>query len=131
MSQTGIIICDTGRKLPLRYAIGSVMKNQRQLVTLEARSKHRKLRATTRERQARQQGITRVNISFIGILVLLVAAVVLVLIPIGIVLVVSSVSRRKDDLAINPNLAPCPDCQKLISIHAPMCPHCGRPMKIA
>ena len=28
----------------------------------------------------------------------------------------------------NPNLAPCPDCGRLISIRATTCPHCGGPV---
>jgi hypothetical protein len=27
----------------------------------------------------------------------------------------------------NPNLAPCPDCGRLVSIHAEACPQCGHP----
>jgi hypothetical protein len=29
----------------------------------------------------------------------------------------------------NPNLAPCPDCGRLISIRATTCPHCGGPVQ--
>jgi hypothetical protein len=28
----------------------------------------------------------------------------------------------------NPNLVPCPDCNRLVSRVAPACPHCGRPL---
>lgn len=29
----------------------------------------------------------------------------------------------------NPNLTTCPDCHKEVSIHAKVCPHCGREFK--
>ena len=49
---------------------------------------------------------------------------------IGLVVAVVVVATRRSGAsqANNPNLAPCPDCGRLISIRATTCPHCGGPV---
>lgn len=60
-----------------------------------------------------------------------VLGILLLGLPLAIVVAIAILSRRPRDLEPNPNLAPCPDCHKLVSIHASACPHCGRPAKLA
>jgi predicted amidophosphoribosyltransferase len=43
-----------------------------------------------------------------------------------VVLLVTQKGNRKD--ANNPNLEPCPDCGRLVSLSATTCPQCGRPL---
>lgn len=71
------------------------------------------------------------SVSLAWVSVLLILLLLVIAVPLGIIAGVYAISRRPRDELTNPNLAPCPDCQKLISIHASSCPHCGRPMKIA
>ena len=62
-------------------------------------------------------------------LLVLVCILGLGLVPVAIALVILGVvSRRNKAQRSNPNLTPCPDCRNLVSIHAPACPKCGRPM---
>jgi len=63
-------------------------------------------------------------IIILGVLGLLVVVVV-------VVIAVSVSTKRRSDFpsGSNPNLAPCPDCGRLISIRATTCPHCGGPVK--
>lgn len=71
------------------------------------------------------------SVSFFG-LILIGLVIVLVLAAVaGIVMAIVFATRRPVESGSNPNLAPCPDCQKLVSIHAPTCPSCGRPLKFA
>jgi hypothetical protein len=35
--------------------------------------------------------------------------------------------QKEPPIVGNPNLAPCPDCGRMISIRAVACPACGRP----
>jgi hypothetical protein len=45
-----------------------------------------------------------------------------------IVAVALAAGGGKKSQAANPNLTPCPDCRNLVSVHAPSCPKCGRPL---
>ena len=68
-----------------------------------------------------------VHTSVLGLLILVVlcgavAAAIALLLFLG----VRSSSSRHDG---NPNLRPCPDCAKYISVRAVTCPHCGGPVK--
>jgi hypothetical protein len=47
----------------------------------------------------------------------------------AILLVASAVRHSGRSQPGNPNLQPCPDCGRLISIRATTCPHCGGPAK--
>lgn len=68
-------------------------------------------------------------ISFAAFVILILAAIALIAIPVGIVVAISMALRRQSGTSANPNLFPCPDCQKLISIQATACPNCGRSVK--
>jgi hypothetical protein len=46
-----------------------------------------------------------------------------------IFVVVVGVRRRGTSQSSNPNLRPCPDCGRYISIRATTCPQCGGTMK--
>jgi hypothetical protein len=60
------------------------------------------------------------------ILILLFLAAV----PLGaIIAVVVATKRSAANLADNPNLEPCPDCGRYISVRASTCPHCASPIK--
>jgi hypothetical protein len=48
------------------------------------------------------------------------------IVPVGVVIAVLLVRRRSRN---NPNLRPCRDCGRPLSIRAASCPHCGCPMK--
>jgi hypothetical protein len=45
------------------------------------------------------------------------------------VVVVLSAKRSGGPSTDNPNLRPCPDCGRSISVRAAMCPHCGAPVR--
>lgn len=67
-------------------------------------------------------------VGYAGILVLV---AILGLAIAGIVVVFLLVSRNSNPShADNPNLAPCPDCGRAISIRATTCPHCGGPVQL-
>ena len=63
----------------------------------------------------------------IGAMEILVLLMILLLIgvPIVVAIVIISKSAGKSQMN-NPNLTPCPDCHKFVSINATTCPHCGR-----
>jgi hypothetical protein len=64
-----------------------------------------------------------------GIFELLIIGCVLA-IPVAVVLIVLLSQRRTfTHDPHNPNLRPCPDCGRQISIRANTCPHCGGPVK--
>jgi hypothetical protein len=48
---------------------------------------------------------------------------------ISIALIVTLKSTRWNADADNPNLRPCPDCGRYISVRAAVCPSCGGPIK--
>lgn len=64
-------------------------------------------------------------------LILLVIAGLIIGVPVVIVLLCLSASRKTGGMQgfDNPNLTPCPDCGKYISRQAATCPDCGRPLK--
>ena len=65
-----------------------------------------------------------------GILEILIILGILGAIVVGVVLLLVTVGRRPGGVDTgNPNLRPCPDCGRLISVRATMCPHCGAPVK--
>ena len=61
--------------------------------------------------------------------VIIVLAIVAIVVTVVVVVIAST--RRSDSASRNnPNLAPCPDCGRLISIRATSCPHCGGPVQL-
>ena len=56
--------------------------------------------------------------------VILLAGMILGMVVVAVVLVVA-LSRINKPPAPNPNLRPCPDCGRLVSIRAKSCPQCG------
>jgi hypothetical protein len=44
-------------------------------------------------------------------------------------LVIAASQQSGRQQARNPNLRPCPDCGRYISVRANLCPHCGGPVK--
>ena len=66
----------------------------------------------------------------LGVLELLIILGVLGVVVGGVVLaVVLGTQRSKTSSSGNPNLRPCPDCGRYISIRATTCPQCGAPVK--
>ena len=68
-----------------------------------------------------------VHVSYLSLLILLVLCVMVAVVVAAVIYLASRGARpnRQD----NPNLRPCPDCGKQISIRATTCPHCGGPVK--
>ncbi len=63
------------------------------------------------------------------ILILLIIGLIL-LAPIAIAVVAIVVfSRSRKRSADNPNLKPCPDCGRFVSLRAATCPQCGCPLQ--
>jgi hypothetical protein len=63
-----------------------------------------------------------------GIQELIILGVVLAVpVAIAVAVVLALTSRSRAD-ASNPNLTPCPDCHRYVSIHASSCPKCGCPL---
>jgi len=50
----------------------------------------------------------------------------IVAVVVVVVLLVTQNGNRKP--VNNPNLEPCPDCGRLVSLSATTCPQCGRPL---
>jgi hypothetical protein len=44
----------------------------------------------------------------------------------AVVLIAALAGRNR--AGSNPNLVPCPDCERMVSRHATACPQCGRPL---
>jgi hypothetical protein len=65
----------------------------------------------------------------IGIFELIIIGVI-VLIPLAIVIgvLLASLAAGKRTRPMNPNLIPCPDCGRLVSLRAKACPQCGCPL---
>jgi hypothetical protein len=53
------------------------------------------------------------------------------IVAVALAVVLASTRRSDDYRSDNPNLRPCPDCGRLISVRASHCPHCGGPVKAA
>ena len=47
-------------------------------------------------------------------------------VAIAVLLIVRATQKNND--TTNPNLRPCPDCGRTVSISAQSCPGCGRPL---
>jgi hypothetical protein len=66
------------------------------------------------------------RISVVGILlILLLAGAILVGIALAVFAIVRAAGSRQPH---GPNLQPCPDCGKPVSVRATACPHCGGPV---
>jgi hypothetical protein len=57
-------------------------------------------------------------------LIMLALVGLVVVVPVALLLIVV-LSRRPGG---SPSLYPCPDCRRLVSVHATVCPGCGRPL---
>jgi hypothetical protein len=66
----------------------------------------------------------------IGLLELILMGIILVPIAIVVMVIIFSSGYRKKEEPTS-NLAPCPDCQAPVSIHAVACPKCGCPIRPA
>ncbi len=64
----------------------------------------------------------------IGLMEQILIGIILIPIVIVVAVLVLSSSRRKPEEPVS-NLAPCPDCKGLVSIHAVACPKCGCPIR--
>ncbi len=54
----------------------------------------------------------------------------IVLVPAAIVVaVIVAMSHSRNPPARNPNLEPCSDCGRQVSLRATTCPQCGRPLQ--
>ena len=62
------------------------------------------------------------------IIVLGILGAVVTAVAVAVVLAVSSRRGTARPPADAPNLAPCPDCGRAISMRATTCPHCGGPV---
>jgi hypothetical protein len=51
---------------------------------------------------------------------------VMLLVPVAIVV---ALTRSRKPLGNNPNLRPCPDCGRFVSLRATTCPQCGCPLQ--
>ena len=58
----------------------------------------------------------------IGFGALAIVALVVIVIAVAV-----TMRREQRDSRANPNLVPCPDCGRVISLAANACPGCGRP----
>ena len=66
----------------------------------------------------------------IGMLELIIILAVLGAIAGGVALIVFAVARSAgSQQPRGPNLQPCPDCGRPVSVRAAKCPHCGGPVK--
>ena len=63
-----------------------------------------------------------------SVLFLLVLFAGVVVVAVGVVVVLLAATRRPN-YSNNPNLRPCPDCGRFISVRATTCPQCGGPVK--
>ncbi len=68
-------------------------------------------------------GISPVELLVIGAIGLLFLAPAVV-----VVAILVNKGQRSSNARSNPNLAPCPDCGRLVSRQAVSCPQCGRPL---
>lgn len=59
---------------------------------------------------------------------IIVLGMVAVLVTI-VVIVIATTRRVNPPSSGNANLAPCPDCGRMISLRATTCPHCGGPVQ--
>lgn len=66
-----------------------------------------------------------VILAVIAVLFLILPAAVIVAI---VVWAVKTNSGGKKSRSASPNLTSCPDCHHCVSVHAPSCPKCGRPL---
>ncbi len=65
-----------------------------------------------------------------GILELMIIACILG-IPLLAVVVILAVNRQsRANYTQNPNLRPCPDCGRYVSVRASTCPGCGAPLQV-
>ena len=68
-------------------------------------------------------------VSLVGLLMIAMVLLLAVVVVAAVIIGLFTGSRRKADQDSNPNFAPCPGCQKLVSIHAASCPDCGHALK--
>ena len=74
--------------------------------------------------------ISAMEISVMPMIVFVILGVLCVVGAIVVGLVLLFATRRPSGLSVNnPNLRPCPDCGRPISIRAAACPQCGGPVK--
>lgn len=63
------------------------------------------------------------------IIVLVIGIVMVVPVVIAAVVIFTAFSRNRQRQTGNADLAPCPDCGRMVSRLAPACPGCGRPLQ--
>lgn len=71
------------------------------------------------------------SLGIVEIFILITMAGLLLIVPVVLGIALVKMSKRPPNPDTNPNVAPCPHCNELVSIHAPTCPRCGRPLKSA
>ncbi len=67
--------------------------------------------------------------SFELLFILIIGLIVLVPAAVAVVALVIVFSRSRNRSADDPNLTPCPDCGRLVSLRAATCPQCGCPLQ--
>lgn len=66
----------------------------------------------------------------LGILEILIVLAILGGLAVAAITLVASAARRSGSGTLeNPNLQPCLDCGRSVSVRASTCPHCGGPLK--
>jgi hypothetical protein len=87
----------------------------------ERATREAEIDAETRKGKGMEMG------SVLGLVII--AALVIVVVTVIVAVVVAATRRSGSASSNNPNLTPCPDCGRLVSIRATTCPHCGGPVQ--
>ncbi len=64
-----------------------------------------------------------------GLMELIIIGVMLAVAVVVVVALVVALARSRKTSGTNPNLKPCPDCGRFVSLRATTCPQCGCPLQ--